>query len=69
MEDGEIEDVPMIVSVRGQALLKDIVECCYKMTTECENIIDREWMDEWMDGQRDEWMDRQMNGLMNGWID
>ena len=65
MEDGEIEDVPMIVPVRGQALLKDIVECCYKMTTECEHIIDREWMD----GQRDEWMDRQMNGLMNGWVD
>lgn len=41
MEDGEIEDVPMIVPVRGQALLKDIVECCHKMTTECEHIIDR----------------------------
>ena len=50
MEDGEIEDVPMIVPVRGQALLKDIVECCHKMTTECEHIIDRKWMDEWMDG-------------------
>ena len=41
MEDGEIEDVPMIVPVRGQALLKDIVECCHKLTTECEDEIDK----------------------------